>query len=470
MLCTAALAAAGTAAAAGPPNILLINADDLGPEWLGAHGGMRAETPRIDGLAERGMLFETCFTTPVSAPSRILILTGRYPDKTGWFNMGDRPGAPRARGETDDFTLTETTFGNILRDAGYRTSLAGKWQLVTPVEEKIPASGFDRFCIWQMRHTPGFGATQGEMVGSDAGVGSRYFHPSINRQGEILRTDPDEFGPDFFADFLVEQIRSDEPGPWHIYYPMVLPHGPLGPTPHHPDIDYGYNDETLAAAVEYMDFVVGRLLDAIEESGQADNTLVIFTADNGTDRRGLKNTPNEAGARVPFIASWPGVIPEGVRSRALVHHADVLPTLASAAGVALPEGLEIDGIDLMPVLRGEQSEAHPFLYSWLGQFRIVRTRDWLLEFESPDYHGDLYFCGDARDGVPHYLEVTHYDHPTVHAAWEEMRAILATLPDADLPVSERWRFLDYLEDYHGVDVDFTRTYPPGPRPGREEQQ
>lgn len=458
--CMMACGLAAAQADASQPNILFIMADDLGPEWIGAYGAEQASTPHIDALAERGMLFHTAWCTPVCAPTRMMVMTGRNAARTGYYNHGDRAGAIRRHDPRHDFTEHEVTFGNLLRDAGYRTAIAGKWQLQVPMHIKIPAAGFDDFAMWQISHTPGHGASQQEIAGVAGNAGSRYFHPSVNRNGELLVTEPDDFGPDIYAQLLLDHIAKDPAGPWLAYFSMALPHSPLGPTPMHPDVPYGGSDETLAANVEYMDHLVGRLVDLVDSTGQRGNTLIIFTTDNGTARAGLKNSPTEAGARAPFIASWPGVIPEGVETRAMISFLDVLPTFLDAAGLPVPNSLELDGWSFLPVLRGDSDEHRDFIYSYVGQFRLARTNDWLIEFESDDYAGDLYFCGGIRDGAWNCLDVTDYDHPDVHAAREMLvRRLDEALPRPETTPDERMEFVRHLENLHGEAFDLRRVYP-----------
>jgi arylsulfatase A-like enzyme len=449
----------GTAAPAQStrPNVLVIMADDLSPGALSCYGSTDIQTPHIDALAERGVRFRTAYATPVCGPSRILIMTGRYATLTGQYNMGDRPGSPKVEDPRYDFTQTEITFGNILRDAGYRTTFAGKWQLVTPLAEKVKAAGFDEQLVWRIGFREGFGGRERTSTG-EGNAGSRYFHPSLTRNGRPIATKPSDFGPDMFVEFLGETITADSDQPWLAYYPMVLPHGPLGPTPDHPDLPYGGTPETFKAAVEYMDKMVGRLVAAIDDSGQRDNTLIIFTTDNGTDGEG-KNTPSERGALVPFVISWPGVIPQGRVSDELTDLSDVLPTVVEAAGLPLPKDREISGRSLLPYLRGEAAEHRGWIFSCLGQFRILRTKRWLLEYESVDYRGDFYDCGDFRDDVSQYKNVTDSREPHVVEARAEFDRILKGLPPPDLPPSERMRFIEYLERYNGTRIDLKRTYP-----------
>lgn len=440
------------------PNILLIMADDLSPDALGAYGNTEIRTPHLDALAAEGTIFRTCYTTPVCGPSRVQILTGRYATHTGHWNMGDRPGAPKTHDPPLDFTDTEITFATMLRDVGYRTTIAGKWQLVTPMGEKIDKAGFDTHKMWRIGFREGFSARQMSASG-EGNPGSRYFHPSITLNGSPIRTQPSDFGPDLFVDFLLDTITADTDSPWLAYYPMVLPHGPLGPTPLEPDLPYENSPRTFRAFVEYMDHLVGRLVEGIESTGQLDNTLIIFTTDNGTDGGHMKNTPTEAGARVPLIMSWPGVIPKGHVSDALVDFTDLVATVVEAGGTTLPSDREYHGVSMMPYFRGETETIREWIFSYLGQYRILRTSDWLLEYESPDYRGDFYFTGNHREGVHQYLDVTNYDHPKVLEMHAKFDAILETLPGPDLPPSERMRFIRYLESYNGPDYDIKRTYP-----------
>ncbi|MFT4804155.1 MAG: arylsulfatase A, partial [Psychroserpens sp.] len=192
------------------PNIILIMADDMGYECLSANGSTSYKTPNIDRLASNGIRFSKCISQPLCTPSRVKIMTGlhnyRNYDYFGHLNT------------------QQYTFGNLMQEAGYATCIAGKWQLNgRAFKESIPdwndntrpyKFGFDEYCLWQL-----------------TGLGGRYVGPLIEQNGEFLKRNVDEYGPDIFANYIMDFIERKKDAPFFIYYPMVLVHDPFVPTP-----------------------------------------------------------------------------------------------------------------------------------------------------------------------------------------------------------------------------------------------
>ncbi|MGH6793600.1 MAG: sulfatase-like hydrolase/transferase, partial [Opitutaceae bacterium] len=338
------------------PNIVLIMADDMGFENLSCYGSEACATPHLDRLAAGGIRFNHAHSQPLCTPSRVQIMTGIYNNRNYIrFGLLD----PEA-----------VTFANVLRDAGYRTAIAGKWQLLGGFDGPI-RFGFDRYCLWQLTRRP-----------------SRYPNPGLEIDGKEVDFKHGEFGPDIVNDYLCRFIaeQEDSDTPFLVYYPMILPHWPFVPTPDHPGWDPamwrdatgepgGYRDQRYwEAFVRYTDKLVGRIMDQLEQTGQRDNTLVIWTADNGTATdivsefqgrpyRGGKGSTRDNGTHVGFIVSWPGVITPGRVSDALVDFTDVFPTLTDVADVTTPAGL--DGLSLLPVFEGRGADRHKeAIYCW----------------------------------------------------------------------------------------------------------
>lgn len=440
-------------------NIIFLMADDLGPAELGCYGNKIIKTPNIDRLAAGGMRFKTCYATPVCGPTRVLLMTGRYGFRTGHFNMGDRPGGPKSYEPALDFTETETTFADMLKNNGYATAIAGKWQLVPPSFDKIPGCGFDEHMSWKIVFDEEFGGR--EMTpGGPGKPGSRYFHPSIFHNGKAIKTKPTDFGPDMFTGFINDFIRENtkKNKPFVAYYSMVLPHRPIGPTPDHPDQPVENSYTSLKYNVEYIDKLVGRIVDTVNKTGQRDNTVIFFVGDNGTETLG-KNTPTEKGCRVPLIVNCPGLVKPGVVSDALVDFSDFMPTFAELGKAELPSDKEYDGKSLLPVLTGETSRHRDWIFSYMGQFRILRTDKWLLEEECEDFNGRFLYCGNDRTGE-NYKDVTDSNDPEAVSMRAKFDKILAKLPRPVLPASERARFIDYLDRYN-PDYNLSQAYPKG---------
>lgn len=408
------------------PNILLIMADDLGAKELACYGNQTHRTPNLDRLANTGVMFRTCWATPICSPSRAAIMTGRYGFRTRWYHnnmkfpIGD---AGLHLGKS------QLIFAELLKSAGYATAVSGKWQLPGRLPDLCHDFGFDEYAIWaSVRQLPDPTAYRGPVEGAQdivPGRTSRYWHPCILSNGKHLPTTEQDYGPDKFADFLIDFMKRKGRGPFLAYYPMCLTHGPHDPTPA-PTRPGGKTEGGFQHNVEYMDKIIGRLVKALDDLGLRDNTILFFTADNGTGGQG-KGQATELGARVPMIVNCPGTVKARAPSDELVCFADVLPTLADFAGAGLPEGYVIDGKSFAPLLRGETAQHREWIFSYLSEKRMLRDKRWLLEGNSLQDFGRLYDCGDSRDGTG-YKEVTDSQDAAVIAARQRFQKILEGLP------------------------------------------
>ncbi|MBD3265417.1 sulfatase-like hydrolase/transferase, partial [bacterium] len=333
---TQCLGAASTAAllplsaakstAARKPNILFIMVDDLGKEWIGHYGAEEIETPHIDALAKGGMTFTNAYSMPQCTPSRVSLLTGQYPWRTGWVNHWDVP-----RWGVGYFDWKHNyAFPRALRDAGYATVAAGKWQIndfrLEP--HAMDKHGFDDWCLWTGYET------------GNPPSGKRYWDPYINTpQGS--KTHQGAFGPKVYTDYLIRFMKEHKEQPMFLYFPMALTHGPLTTTPAEPRAETGR--DKFKAMVRYTDHCVGRLVDALEEHNLRENTMIVFTTDNGTSRgikgqrngwiiQGGKGQKTENGVCAPFIVNGPGLVPQGVTTDALTDFTDLAPTFCELAG------------------------------------------------------------------------------------------------------------------------------------------
>ena len=252
---------------AAPPNLVLIMADDLGPEWISSYGGEGIETPNIDKLAEGGMLFRNAYSMPQCTPTRATLLTGQYPFRHGWTSHWD---VPRWGAGCHFDPKHNISFARLLREVGYATAIAGKWQINDfRVQPRIlDEHGFDEWSVW----------TGGE--GGNPVSDERYWDPYVYTNKESSRIYEGAFGPDIFNDFLVDFVRRNREQPMLLYYPLALTHGPLVHTPHEPFAESRM--EKHKAMVRYTDYLVGRLVKAIDDAGLRKNTIIIFTTDNGT--------------------------------------------------------------------------------------------------------------------------------------------------------------------------------------------
>ena len=374
--------------ASGKPNIILIMADDLGYECIGANGGTSYKTPILDGLAKSGMRFTHCYAQPVCTPSRVKIMTGMSNIRNYTaFGVLDRE---------------QTTFAHLLKKADYATCIVGKWQLGSE-EEAAQHFGFDESCLWQ--HTRDRTAGRGK-DGND----SRYPNPRLEVNGKPVDYNQGEYGPDVVSDFLCHFIEEQKDHSFFVYYPMMLTHCPFVPTPDSKDWDpksmgsqeYKGEPKYFGDMVTYMDKIVGKITDKLDVLGLRKNTLVLFTGDNGTDLpvvsmmdgrevAGAKREMTDAGTRVPLIASWPGVIPEGQVCEDLVDFSDFLPTFCEMAGVAIPSELKIDGKSFLPQLKGDKGNPREWIYCWYSPKGGPVGREWARNQRYKLYHTGKFF-------------------------------------------------------------------------------
>ena len=293
------------------PNLILILADDLGAKELGCYGHPKHSTPNLDQLARTGIQFRTCYTACICHPTRFEIMTGQYGCTNGVYQFAGRPGGPDPNSREEQIE-NHLTFGQVLKDAGYATALAGKWQLTGKIPDLIVECGFDEYCMWAYKHNLPSGVEHtGGWEGRPGTKTSRYWHPSIVRNGKYVPTTIDDYGPDMFTDFVIDFARRNKDRPFFIYYPMALTHAPHYSTPstmpNEREKFRNSKKEKFQENVEYMDTLVGRIIAALDDLELRDNTIIIFTGDNGTGGEG-KGTPTELGARVPMIVNGPGLV------------------------------------------------------------------------------------------------------------------------------------------------------------------
>ena len=365
------------------PNIVIILADDLGIECLKPYGGISHKTPNIDQLARQGMRFTRCFSNPYCSPSRASLLTGRYPFKNGLKtvlhsrtqeNLYLRPDQP--------------SFARQLKQAGYATGLAGKWHLsLLHKHNTIRDFGFDHYQSWQIFDQNGRKTT-------------RYHQPHLNRNGTIIADEiKDRYGPEVNLEFLLDFMKSNaaKKQPFLAYLTTVLPHFPWEPTPdskekgyRQPDPEHKGDPKFFPDMVAYLDKNVGRILRGLDEFGIADNTIVIFLADNGTDRdivnlwgdgvevRGGKGTLTDRGTHVPLLVRWPGQVEAGSICDDLIDFSDFLPTLCDLAQASLPAE-EIHGRSFAPQLLGKPGNPREWIHIQHQEQRQVRNSGYLLD-------------------------------------------------------------------------------------------
>ncbi|MDE2902356.1 MAG: sulfatase-like hydrolase/transferase [Chloroflexota bacterium] len=435
------------------PNIVLIVADDMGYGDFGIFNDGPARTPILDGLADESMCLTQHYSgSCVCAPARAALMTGRYPHRTGAIDTLEGQGLDR-------LALREVTLADHLRAAGYATGMVGKWHLGALDPRYHPnARGFDDF----------FGFRGGW---------ADYYKWRIDRNGTTEHSDG-RYLTDVFAAEASAFIERHAQRPFFLHVAFNAPHTPLQAPQElvQPYLDAGlaHGVALIYAMNERMDAGVGQILDALDRTGCADNTVVMFTSDNGpqlshgfdytmgievdTHRfncnfNGAKGNVFEGGIRVPMLVRWPEGLPAGQRNDALVHYVDWLPTLIEAAGVSRVGGRPIDGVSVLPALRGEIPAAAPRRYwQWNrytpqvecnaairnGRWKLVRPRITELMSVRPEH--------TQMDRDLKY-------RPDLHAA-----AIPADIPERDFPPLEAPMLFD-LEIDPGEQNDLSNTEP-----------
>lgn len=378
-------------------NVVLIMADDAGAECFGTYGGTSYKTPNIDALAKRGMKFTSAHSQPICTPTRVKLMTGLSNGRNYIrFGMLD---------------AQATTFGSMMKDAGYATGLVGKWQLWGRADEPFAhqgmhptQAGFDEYICWHL----------------DKRL-SRYWNPVLDHNGKYLETKQDDFGPTILADHAIDFIKRHKDEPFFLYYPMVLPHDPFIPTPQSKDRKNKNKQQNFADMIAYTDHVVGRIDAALHEHGLSENTLLIFTADNGTGRqiksvangieiKGAKGYSNDYGTKVPMVAVCDGLIKPGTVCDDLIDFADFYATFAEMTGSKTTEAQRADGRSFLPQLKGEKGDPRKHLYCYYNA-RPLNPNWWGLGAQRfvRDHRHKLYDTGKFYDVMADPLEQNPLD-------------------------------------------------------------
>jgi arylsulfatase A len=345
LLCCSAL----QLVAAPKTNIILIMADDIGYECFGFAGSKQYKTPRLDQLVAAGMSFTHCYSQPLCTPSRVKLMTG----------------LSNARNYAAFSVLRQDqkTIGQYFQENGYRTCVAGKWQLYGAEhyaerfrgKGTLPEdAGFDSMCLWQVDK-----------------LGGRFWNPLLYVDGENKQFAANEYGPDIATKHITDFIENHRSEPFFVYYPMILTHNPFVPTPDSENRMSKDKQKNFEDMTTYMDTLVGRIVDKTREVGIAENTLILFVGDNGTNVairsrlnglsiRGGKGKMTDAGTRVPLVVYQPGTVGAGQVNSSLIDFSDFLPTTLEAVGVDPPKN--IDGQSFLWQLRGKAGEPREWIH------------------------------------------------------------------------------------------------------------
>jgi len=358
LLASSALGAAVAAEPEARPNVVLIMTDDQGYGDLGVHGNPIIKTPVLDRLAGESVEVESFYVCPVCAPTRASLMTGRYNYRTGvtdtWLGRAMMHG-------------DETTIAEVLREAGYRTGIFGKWHLGDSYPMRPMDQGFEESLVH----------TGGGLCQPSGPPDNTYFNPSLLYNGERIATEG--YCSDVYVDYLLDFMKQHRDDPLFIYLPFNCPHGPYQvsdeykqpyddlnmeaddfPQPGHGRPSVPGNTSAVFGMVENVDENVGRVLDALDELDLSENTIVIFMTDNGPNgmrynagMKMCKGSVYEGGIRTAFYVRWPARLAAGRKVGQMAAHIDLMPTLLEACGVAAPEDVQFDGRSLLPLLEGK---------------------------------------------------------------------------------------------------------------------
>ena len=432
------------------PNIILIVSDDQGYRDLGCYGSTQVKTPNLDKLSAGGVRLTNFYVTwPACTPSRGSLLTGRYPQRNGTYDMfrNDLVDSDHLYKE-DEYAVSwemiggmdarEVLIPRVLKKAGYISGIFGKWDL-GQLHRFLPLQrGFDEF----------YGFTN---TGIDYWTHERYGVPSMRRGNKPTIEDKGTYVTDLFRREAIRFIRTHKERPFFCYVPFNAPHGASNLQRPRPGVQapleyirkhYGSYDPKDAnsrkarrirymAAVTYMDEAIGQILQLLDEHNLTDNTLVIFLSDNGGGRgtadngqlRGGKSNLFEGGIRVPCIARWPGVIPEGAICNEFLTALEIFPMLCRASGVRPPRGAVLDGFDMTPVLAGKQKSPRREMFWQRRGDKAARVGNWKWVKSSRgsglfDLTKDISEQNDLSKERPDVLRMVK----SRFAAWEKLMA------------------------------------------------
>ena len=404
------------------PNVILIMADDIGYEALSINGANDIRTPVLDSLARNGINFKNAYSQPLCTPSRVKIMTG----KPNYENY-------------EYFTYLnpkEKTFGNLFQDNGYKTLVAGKWQL-NGVQFKLDdytdlkrpyTFGFDSYMLWWL-----------------AERGSRFANPVLVNNEKKIDTSIDDYGPEIVSDYIVDFINEHSNSPFFIYYPMMLVHDPFLPTPNSKDWENeqnrlnSNNPEYFSEMVSYMDSTVGKIINALKNNNIDDNTIIIFLGDNGTDRKvftknnnvlvkGSKGLTNKYGTNVPLIISWSKLKKIKNEQTPLVDLIDFYSTFEDLLDV---EKKTSNGVSLLPLLLGENFDERKYITTYYNPMWGSLYKNRAVYIQNKKYK--LYKSGsfynyqlDPDEKYPISLKSLDESIMNLHT---EMDSILKKVPD-----------------------------------------
>lgn len=366
------------------PNIIVINCDDLGYGDLGCYGSTRNPTPHLDQLAAEGIRFTDFYAgSPICTPSRAALMTGCYPPRISMAEFDGR--WVLFPGQRYGLNPAEKTIASLLKEVGYATKIVGKWHCGDQKEFLPTRHGFDSY----------FGIPYSNDMGRQSEIDT-YPPLPLMRNEEAIQEQPDQAGiTERYVEESIRFIRDNQEQPFFLYFAHMYVHLPI----YAPDAFMQASENgRYGAGVMMIDWSVGMLMYELERLGLTENTIVIFTSDNGSRARdeggsnqplrAYKGTSWEGGIRVPCIMRWPAQIPAGIESSEIVTMMDICPTLATIAGTQLSTDRIIDGRDIRPLMVGEPDARSPheaFFYYIMNHLMAVRVGKWKLHVNTFDW-------------------------------------------------------------------------------------
>lgn len=396
-------------AAQDRPNIILINCDDLGYGDLGCYGSPVNRTPYLNQMAAEGLRFTDFYmASPVCSPSRGAMMTGCYPSRIGFDDFEGR--WVLFPGQGVGLSAQEKTVASLLKEQGYATMIIGKWHCGDQPEFLPTRHGFDHY----------YGIPFSNDMGRQAGRRSNYPPLPLLQDEEVIEEQPDQAGlTERYVEKAVGFLRDHQNEPFFLYLAHMYVHLPIYVQPR---FERESVNGRYGAAVACVDWAAGVLFRELKRLGIDENTLVVFTSDNGSrvrdeggsnaPLRGTKGTTFDGGQRLPCIMRWPGQIAAGRECGELVSSIDLLPTFAQLAGTAAPTDRIIDGRDLGAMLVDPEAKSprECFFYFFKGQVDAVRNDRWKLFVRR--YDQDVKELYDLRADIGETTNV--YDqHPDV---------------------------------------------------------
>jgi len=454
------------------PNIILILADDMSAKELSIYGNKEHKTPNIDQLAAEGTHFSTCWGAAVSSPARAMLLTGKYADQTGWYDVRSTP-----KGDEPNALLFKqnTLISKIAKLAGYTTAMSGKWQMGggDPTNDWM----WDEWSLpyktlpWTVAVCPDSFVLAGQVP--------MYWGGPFGANGKPMKTTPQDFTEDLHNAFMMDFITRHKEVPFFYYWTTNLPHvswdyehrnpedkskdGKVwdwkyvempkrdvsGKQLYNPDGTKQKTAGTLKTNIEYLDYEVGKLVRKLKELEIYENTIIIFTADNATT--GWKGSiVEEHGLRVPLIVRGPGIVRKKEPQPALVDFTDLIPTFAQIMGAQLPMTEKFDGTSFQPALKGEAFTGRDWIHTNHSRYSMFRLSNWIL-----DGHNTLWYCAEKRD---HNYEKTSYEkNESSKSAMKQFKLLSAKLPGMDTASVSYKRMKKYNENYKSVKEIENRT-------------